>query len=373
MSGLNTLGSFTAALTLCLAAASQPAFAQANDDAEALNDEGKKLFTEQRYLEAYKRFKQATELSPQGKYYFNVCFSLNYLERFQEAIAACEQVEPNGADDKLLDKTRAVLEALRAKVGQDQPGSADPDNYDPNGADPNDAAPSNPNDGYPDNSNSSSSDANVGTGPAQVPGVDPFATTKQATGAYAWSLGATVGPLANFGIGKNDSQDAPYDSGGIHVNLFGNFMYLETQKIGLQGYVGYSSLPVSSSVDFDPLDIVDLGVAAYKHISVTSAVDITPLLGVHVSLLQPEVNLDEALLALGVRAQLALDWSFGASKEHVVSLAPTINFYSPAADGNELRASTYGLDASGASVEIGLGYQYRFTTPFGTGPIFALE
>lgn len=380
MSRLNRLGSVTAALSLCFAVAGQPALAQSNDEAEALNDEGKELFKEQRYLEAYKRFKQATAISPQGKYYFNLCFSLNYLERFEEAITACEEVEPSGADAALLKKTKAVLDALRAKVPQDQP---DPSNTDPNSVDPNNTDPNNidPNNTDPNNvdPNNTVPNPNVGTGPAQVPGVDPFAVKTQASGAYAWSLGASVAPLANLGIGTSDSKDEFYGSVGLHLGLFGNFMYQEAQQIGLQGYLGYSNLPPSEAdisapdPEPDPLNIFDVGIAAYKHITLTSAIDITPLVGVHVSVLQPEAELDEALVALGLRAQLALDWGFGASKEHVVSIAPTINLYSPANDGNELRADKYGLDAGGASFEIGLAYQYRFTTPFGTGPIFELE
>ena len=87
MSGrLHMLG-FAAASTLALALVpplvhTPSAIAQSAGDAEALNDDGKRLFKERRYLEAYKRFKQATALAPKGKYYFNLCFSLNYLERF---------------------------------------------------------------------------------------------------------------------------------------------------------------------------------------------------------------------------------------------------------------------------------------------------
>lgn len=379
MSGPWTTGRIAAACAVSIALAGQPAHAQPSSEAEALNDEGKRLFKEQRYLEAYKRFQQATSISPEGKYFFNLCFSLNYLERFQEAIDACEQVEPNGADPKLIEKTEAVLEALRAKVPEPAPLDPDPNTVDPNdpdtGLDPGNPDPNDPNAGPsdPNAADPNAPNTAVGTGPAQVPGLDPFAVQKQATGAYAWSLGASAGPIANLGLGTGEVQDGFYAGGALRVNMFANFMYNEAQKIGLQGYVGYASLGAAEPEIADPLTMVDLGAAAYKHFTLTPALNLTPLAGVHVSLMQPESDFDEALLALGLRAQVALDWGFGASKEHVVSVAPSLNLYSRASDGNALSASDYGLDGGGASFEISVGYQYRFTTPFGSGPLFELE
>ncbi|MBL4636436.1 MAG: hypothetical protein JKY56_21425 [Kofleriaceae bacterium] len=174
---------------VAIASLSAPALAQAqNAEAERLNTAGKEHFKERRYLDAYKNFKQATAVSPEGRFFFNLCFSLNYLERFQEAIEACEQVEPNGADAKLRDKTNAVLKALRAQVpAQPTNPNTNPGDPNTNPTDPN-TNPSDPNTNPTDpNTNPTNPNTNPNTnpppprGPVQVPGLDPFAEKEAAT------------------------------------------------------------------------------------------------------------------------------------------------------------------------------------------------
>jgi hypothetical protein len=362
---------------------SHEAEAQSNAKAEELNNKGKGLFKERRYLEAYRAFKQATELSPEGRFYFNLCFSLNYLERFAEAIDACEQVGPHGADDALMEKTNAVLEALRAKVPSPpppDPNNTDPNNTDPNNTDPNNTDPNNtdPNNTDPNNTDPNNTDPNntgpadPSTGPATVAGFDPFAE-KKAPSTYKWSLGAGLAPINNIGLGRGSSDFADtYSGNGARINLFANFMYREAQRIGLQGYFGYTT--IGADLDgFDALSVLDFGGAAFKHFGLAKNLDLTPLFGVQVSLLQPELGTEEALIALGARAQVSLDYALGKNKEHVISLAPTLSFYSASSDGNEIMASTFGLDEGGATLEFGLSYQYRFKTPFGSSPLFTLE
>tara|TARA_R110002096_G_scaffold77896_7_gene183285 strand:+ start:17416 stop:18600 length:1185 start_codon:yes stop_codon:yes gene_type:complete len=376
-----------------LMASPTPSVAQPAKEADEHNTAGKELFKERRYLEAYRRFKQAAALSPEGRFYFNICFSLNYLERFQEAIDACEAVEPNGADAALLEKTAAVLEALRAKVPATPPPNTgtpvDPNTgtpVDPNtgtAIDPNTGTPTDPNTGTPVDPNTGQPiDPNAGTptgpnagqpstGPATVPGLDPFAQ-KKATGEYAWALGVTASPLANLGLG--DTEDfSVYAGGGFGLNIFANFMYKAEQQIGLQAYLGFANLPPEDDVFTDPLNIIDIGGAVYKHIPINDKFDITPLVGIHVSLMQPEANLDEALLALGVRLQSSIDYHLGANKEHVISFAPALNLYSGASSTSSIAAEAFGLDTGGATFEFGIGYEYRFTNPFGSGPLFTLE
>ena len=91
-----------------------PAAASAQSAAErasALNDEGKKLIVDQQsYEAAHAKFVEAARLSPEGRFFFNDCYALNSLERYEEAIRACEQVEGAGADEKLIEKTQKVRE-----------------------------------------------------------------------------------------------------------------------------------------------------------------------------------------------------------------------------------------------------------------------
>lgn len=376
---------------LVTAASAKPAPLPAAQAADDHNTAGKALFKERRYLEAYRRFKQAAAMSPEGRFYFNICFSLNFLERFQEAIDACEQVEPNGADAALMKKTNAVLEALRAKVPATPPPNTGGTPVDPGtGGTPIDpgtgGTPIDPGTGgTPVDPGTGGTPVDPGTGgtpvgpntvppstgPAVVPGLDPFAV-KKATGEYAWALGVTASPLVNLGVGESDDLSV-YAGGGFGLNLFANFMYKAEQQIGLQAYLGIANLPPDDDAFADPLNILDLGGAAYKHIPINDKIDITPLVGVHISLMQPEASIDEALLAVGLRLQSSIDWHLGAKKEHVLSFAPAINIYSAASSSSVIFAEDYGLDSGGATFEFGIGYQYRFTTPFGSGPLFTLE
>ena len=92
-----------------------PNVARANS-AEDLNDAGKQLFAEREYDDALVKFQAAAKAKPSGKYYFNVCFTLTQLGRYKEALAACEKVEPSGADDKLkakVDKEEFDLQAIQ--------------------------------------------------------------------------------------------------------------------------------------------------------------------------------------------------------------------------------------------------------------------
>ena len=106
MKRLHSMFAIAALVCGVVAHTTQTAEAQSGQ-AEVLNDEGKQLFVEKKYFEAYKKFKAATELDPKGKYYFNVCFSLNYLDalrrgggRVRAGAAQWRQRQP-GREDQL--------------------------------------------------------------------------------------------------------------------------------------------------------------------------------------------------------------------------------------------------------------------------------
>ncbi len=341
-------------------AAVKPSLAQSSPDAEAHNAAGKEHFKEHRYLDAYKRFSQAAAISPEGRFYFNMCFSLNYLERFHEAIEACEQVQPNGADAKLLEKTNRVLIALRAKVpaqpdsGSIDPGNTDPGNTDPGSIDPGNTDPNNP---IPPQTPVTQA------GPVAVPGLDPFAGKDE--GSYAWALGVGANPLVNLGVGDGYSS-------GLALSVFGNYMFMEKQRIGLQGSASFGTL--SPDEGQDTLGIFEIGGAVYKHIRLAKRLDLTPLAGANLSFMQPDSS-GEGMVGLSLRLQVGVDWSFGATSQHVLSFAPALTLYSAVADNTAvpLYAQDYGLDSGGAILAFGIAYQYRSTEAFGAGPLFTLE
>jgi hypothetical protein len=79
--------------------------------------------------------------------------------------------------------------------------------------------------------------------------------------------------------------------------------------------------------------------------------------------------------AVGARGEVDLSYAFGAHYEHVVALQAGVNIYSKVfsepMDGTS--AMAYGLDTGGAAGYLGLGYTYRFDTPFGSAPFVMLE
>ena len=165
-----------------------------------------------------------------------------------------------------------------------------------------------------------------------------------------------------------------YSGSGNRLNLFANFIFNEAHRIGVQGYAGISTIPEDeASSGFGALSLIDLGVAAYKHFTIIPNLEVTPLLGLQVSGLQPDLGDGDSFLAFGARAEVSLSYALGRNKEHVLSLTPALNVYGGGSDSGDVPAEAFGLADGGSTLEFGLGYQYRFTTAFGTGRLFTLE
>ena len=103
---------FVAATLLALSLALSGA-AQAQTDpakrADQLNEEGKQLFGKNDFAGAAQKFRQAILFSPEGRFYFNLCFVLDKMGKYREALTACEAVAPNGASNPLKEKTDKVI------------------------------------------------------------------------------------------------------------------------------------------------------------------------------------------------------------------------------------------------------------------------
>jgi hypothetical protein len=161
-------------------------------------------------------------------------------------------------------------------------------------------------------------------------------------------------------------------------------------RLGAQVYFQESHFGQGSSdmAGAETLDIFDIGLAAYKHVCLgsTPRLCITPLLGVHLSLMSPANQTDDTgsqafnYAAVGGRGEVSFAYAFGRRFEHVLSLAVGANAYSavlsgPAAnDGSgSFTAAEWGLDKGGVIGYLGLGYTYRFNTPLGSMPFVTLE
>lgn len=332
--------------------------------AAQLNDEGKRLWLEENDLPAaVEKFSQATMLSPEGRYYFNLCYSLHQLGRYREALTACEAVEPNGGDGKLLEKTKVVIEDLRKRLpAPDTDQGGDPGT----GTDPDTGT-------YPDPDTGTYPDPNTGTGgpdehgsapgngppPGPIPGLQEQAAPSD---DYNWSVGAAVGFL-----GSTLGDGSLYGRGGAFVKLHADFMWISRLQLGVQGYLSFAQIGAEAMAN--SLDIAEIGGAVYKHIRLRR-VYLTPLVGVQFAGLQPGSFVDQPVVKAGLRTELALSWLLGSSKTHAISVTPSVTFHS-GTEGSD--AASFLLQDGGTTVGLTVGYTLRFKTPFGRMALITLE
>jgi hypothetical protein len=136
----------------------------------------------------------------------------------------------------------------------------------------------------------------------------------------------------------------------------------------------------------ETLDIIDLGIAAYKHFCPRGAqrLCLTPLAGAQLAMMSPAGAEDPFgdqifnYAAIGGRLELGAHFALGTRMEHVLGVTAGLNFYSPVFSGPEdsldgPSIEMAGLDAGGVAAYIGLGYTYRFRTPLGSAPFITLE
>ena len=344
-----------AATAAALLASAPGALYAQESQAEALNNAGKALFKEKRYLDAYRKFAAAAELQPEGRFYFNVCFTLNYLERYSEAIDACERVAPSGADAELLEKTETVLKALREKVGStDSEPSSDAGGAPPPGA--GDGATEPP------------------VGPEAAVADDPFVLAEDPAGGYEWAVGGELTGFGNLGIGRTDGRET-YESGGGGIRAFANFLLLKDRGVGAQAFIGFNDLAASSdSFSDERLFWLDIGGGVFLHRSLTDSITWAPQVGAQLAFQKPDTSSEQVLIALGLRADVTVAYTFGSSQEHAITAAPALTLYTGSVGGaGEIDAASYGLDGPSATLGLSVGYQYRFSTPFAAIPLITLE
>ncbi len=370
--GWLTLALPSVALVALLATPSN-AWAQAGE-AEVLNDEGRALFADGKYFDAYKKFKSAAELAPKGKFFFNICFSLNFLERYTEAVAACEQVEPNGADDRLVEKTNSLLEELRKRVPATEPG-LDPDGPGPDPDNPDN--PDNPNTGTNTGTNFSSTNNTVTVGRPPPGPVQPNAFVKGSAPnlqAYRWAIGGELGFFGNMGIGARDGFEY-FEASGVSLRVNANFLLSERRRLGVQAHLGYAALGAGDdSPNDDDLNLVEVGGGIFMHFPITPKIVLTPLVGLDFVFYQVGSD-SNALVGLGVRGEGSVAFLFGPGGKHAITATPALTLYSAAAGGDDtiFTPAQLNLDQPAASLGVTVGYTMRFTTPFGSTPLITLE
>jgi hypothetical protein len=374
--------------------------------AAQLNEEGKNLMFGQKYAEASEKFAQAVARVPEPKYFFNLCMSRYQEGKFGDAITACESAQTNGADDTLKGKIGKLEDKIRDTAKQ-QGVTLTPTG---GGASPGDTPPVDPNAGggtttttgdgtttTTGGGTTTTGGGAVGTAPAPAfavgrPPSQGLFMSGPPEHSYTWTLGIDL----FVGGGKIGGTDMTTNTdyygnaaGGFRIKS--DYLLNAASKIGAQGYLQVTHLnanqvQMASTSAVDTLDVIDLGVAAYKHFCQGSGrLCFTPLAGIQLALFSPAGSTDSEgsqafnYSALGARVEAGLSYALGPRYEHVLSVQVGANLYTkPFASPSDCAstnscADQIGLDAGGRFGYFGVGYTYRFNTPLGQAPFVTLE
>ena len=115
-------------------AQSEPPAAEPDPRAEELNERGKTFYSEKHdYPRAAEMFRKAIAVSPDARYYYNLCAALEQLEQWREALDACDAVFRHNPRGELAQKTglkAADIRERRRLAREAQPPPANPPNPD---------------------------------------------------------------------------------------------------------------------------------------------------------------------------------------------------------------------------------------------------
>lgn len=357
------------------------------------NQEGKDLMFAKNYAAASAKFQDAVARVPEAKYFFNLCMSLYQEGKFGQALTACHSAEKNNADDHLKAKAAKLEQQIQDEAKKQgialEPvggGGGETNVTDPNGTNPNGTNPNGTNSNGTNSNGTTPNGTNPnGTGqppaqPAYAVGRPPsqglFTSTKP-DNSYTWTLGVDL-----FGGGARLGTDGVYKGAAGGIRFKGDYMIAPAARFGMQGYIQLTSVPQADmTTTGGSLSIFDLGLAAYKDFCPANGrFCLTPLAGLQLALMDPgETDSDGTQLfnyaALGARVEANASVAFGSRYEYVFQGMLGANLYtgvfSSPSDG--FSASMLGLDKGGVAVYAGLGFTYRFDTPFGQAPFITLE
>jgi len=395
---MTRLTSFAFAVTLALGGT---ALAQSQADIAAkLNEEGKAFMYADKYPEASAKFRDAVARVPEAKYFYNLCASLYKEGKFGEALTACNAASNSDTAAPALKEQASRLaqgvkeEAKRQGVDvEPQGGGQSP------GADPNlcQTTPSDPRCAPPPDvcqTNPQAPECQQATPPQPQP-QPTYAVGKPPTqdilaagtpdNKYTWTLGAEL-----FGGGGKVGRKDYYGTAASGLRIKGDYLLNSASRVGAQGYFTFTHFGKGDDqMGFEPfkLDIIDFGVAIYKHLCPpsTDRLCLTPLAGAHLAMMSPAGASDGVgsrvfeYAAVGARVELGAHYAFGRRYEHVLGISVGANVYSSVFSGpsdgdvDNPTIEMVGLDKGGAAGYLSLGYTYRFNTPLGSSPFVTLQ
>jgi hypothetical protein len=348
--------------------------------AEQLNTEGKQAMYANNFAEAAQKFQQAVSRVPEPKYFVNLCTALLQIGKLDAALTACNAVDLNGSSEQ---KSRAAT--LIARINEEarkQNLQLHPDGGGCGGAD---CRPDvrDPAQSAPDRRTATADPSRPPPPPNYAPAIGrPLDQSLVAGGPpdhrYTWTLGADL-----FGGGGQVGQPDFYGTAFVGLRLKADYLVNPPARVGVEAYLQISHLDAGrGDIAVDTLDIIDFGIAGYKHICPggTSRLCITPLAGAHISSMSPAGEMDGSgsqvfnYTGLGARLEVSIDLAFGRRFEHVLSLIGGANLYTAVlASSGPFTVAEVGLDKPGATGYIGFGYTHRFNTPLGGAPFIVLE
>jgi hypothetical protein len=335
--------------------------------AEQLNTEGRELMYANKPAEAAEKFRQAIARDAEARFFLNLCTAQLTAGKLGEALTACNNVELNRPSAEQKDKAAKLITRIKEEAATQnltlvpEGGGASGDTGRPPG--PNGATPP-PTVGRP-----------LGTN---------LVVAAPPDNRYTWTLGID----AFGGAGQIGQKDA-YGTTFAGFRVKADYLVDPVHRLGGEAYLQYSHLGPGKDdmLGAETLDIFDLGIAGFKNWCLlgTPRLCITPLLGVHLSLMSPagqseiDQNGNESQVfnyaAIGGRAEVSMDFAFGRRYEHVLSVMGGLNAYSQVLTGpsDDPKGFFVALDKGGAAGYLGFGYTYRFNTPLGGVPFVVLE
>ena len=311
----------------------------ANPQAESLNEQGKDLYKNKDYQGAAAKFREANSIQPDGRYYFNLCATLEKAGDLDGALEACDSVYQYGPNDELKGKTGQRAASIRQSIRQRNAGTGTPPPPDNNPNQP--PNPGNPNQpiGTPVNGN------------LQPPGPE---VTKAIPGHYKWAFGGEFGPIVS------DDITPSFDGGGL-LRLYADKTFGDRLGgrlfLGVGGSTGTPGLDASVTTTY-----VEFGAAGFTNIRLADNLYVTPMIGVLLAGIQQSgdvgnLSASDSIGTFGVNLGLPITFTFGNGK-HAIYVNPlAYTYYLPSSSSDSVNGDT--TFDGGSTFMISFGYQLR--------------
>lgn len=359
---IRTFGSMVVAAAVLVPTLALAQTAATPPQAESLNEEGKTFYKNKEYAKAVEKFQAAIALSPEARFYFNLCASDEKLGDYDAALQACDDVYTHQPTDELKGKTGERAADIRAKkkkrdaeVAANGGGNGTPTNGTGGNGTPTNGTGGN---GTPTNGTGGNGGA-VNAMPKPEPDEQIEAQVDPGVN-YKWGFGVAIGPTFARSIGFDNIAH----KNGFALHLDANYLIWPKKRWGVQAYLDVGAFGGAfNAIDStnDSLSVVDIGVGVYHHMKLAPKFWLTFVGGAHLASLQPyTTSQGDSFGTAGVRLGANLDWIL--SQSSIVNVSLAYNFYLPAGGivGGALPAD-YGFDKAGGYGALTIGYTYRTT------------